>query len=350
MQRDRFGVTALLNDIELDLVHTDQPVTFDYVHTLGVPLITPSPAVLRRRESLSVSNDVVFRYGMIEGDAVVEAQTAIYDPQSAFDARPFRENGSSATRLAIVLNRLEMETITGTSHPDQGARWLFENDQAELVVLKMGAKGALVMSRSGQTKIPLFASETVWKLGSGDVFSATFATLWGVHGMSAEIAADFASKATAWYCNSRALPPPNVEGLKNSAPIPITSGRGCIYLAGPFFDLGQRWLIEEARLSLRDAGADVFSPVHEIGPGDAHVVAPADLEGLEKCSVVLAILNGMDPGTVFEAGYAIKKGIPLVVLAENEKPEDLKMFIGSGAIVTADFVTAIYKAIWALPK
>ncbi|TIX42544.1 MAG: nucleoside 2-deoxyribosyltransferase, partial [Mesorhizobium sp.] len=149
---------------------------------------------------------------------------------------------------------------------------------------------------------------------------------------------------------SRTLPPPSPDGLISASATPIKPGSGRIYLAAPFFDLGQRWLVEEARLALIDAGADVFSPVHEIGPGKATVVAPADLNGLDGCDVVFAILNGMDPGTVFEVGYARKKGIPIVALAENEKEEDLKMFVGSGTIVAQDFVTAIYKAIWSLPK
>lgn len=348
--KERIAFEASLADVELDLVDTGQPITFDYVHTLAVPVISPAPAFLRKLPSLVVENDVVIRYGMMEADAVVSASVAVYDPQSAFHARPFRENGSSAARLGVVLNRLEMLSITGSDNPRDGANWLFKYDGAEVVVLKMGAMGALIFTPDSEHAVPLYASDTVWKLGSGDVFSSTFAGLWAVQGIDAVEAADLASRATAWYCNSRTLPPPNVDGLRAANATPIRPGTGRIYLAAPFFDLGQRWLVEEARLALIDAGANVFSPIHEIGPGRADVVAPADLLGLESCDVLFAILNGMDPGTVFEVGYAKKKGIPIVALAENEKEEDLKMFVGSGAIIATDFVTAVYKAIWSLPS
>jgi nucleoside 2-deoxyribosyltransferase len=74
-----------------------------------------------------------------------------------------------------------------------------------------------------------------------------------------------------------------------------------------------------------------------------------DLEGLDECQAVLAILNGSDAGTVFEVGYAIARGIPVVALAQNMRPEDLKMPTGSGCRVVDDIVSAIYHAIWALP-
>ncbi|MER9367548.1 PfkB family carbohydrate kinase [Mesorhizobium sp. M0518] len=347
--QDRIAFEASLAEVELDLVETEQLITFDYVHTLAVPAITPAPVILRKLPNLVVENDVVIRYGMVEADVVVSARVAVYDPQSAFHARAFRENGSSAARLAVVLNRLELLSITGSDDPRVGADWLFEHDDAEVVVLKMGAMGALVVTPDAEHPVPLYASDTVWKLGSGDVFSSTFAGFWAIQGIEAVEAADLASRATAWYCNERTLPPPNAAGLRAGSATPIKPGKGRIYLAAPFFDLGQRWLVEETRLALIDAGAQVFSPVHEIGPGKADVVAPADLLGLESCDVVFAILNGMDPGTVFEVGYANKKGIPIVALAENEKEEDLKMFVGSGAIIAKDFVTAVYKAIWSLP-
>jgi nucleoside 2-deoxyribosyltransferase len=122
-----------------------------------------------------------------------------------------------------------------------------------------------------------------------------------------------------------------------------------VYLAGPFFDIGQRWLVEEANDYLLEMGANVFSPVHEVGPGPADIVAPEDIKGLERSDVVFAILNGMDPGTIFEVGYAVKKGIPVVGLAQNVRLEDLKMMEGTGCEIHSDFASAIYRAIWALP-
>jgi hypothetical protein len=74
-----------------------------------------------------------------------------------------------------------------------------------------------------------------------------------------------------------------------------------------------------------------------------------DIEGLEASDVVFAILNGLDPGTIFEIGYAIKKAIPVVALAQNVKEEDLKMIVGTGCEVTDDFASGLYRAVWKLP-
>ena len=122
--RDRIAFEADLNDVELAIEDMSQAITFDYVHTLSVPIISPSTPLLKQLPAIHADNRVVIRYGMIESDAVVCADVAIYDPQSAFGAKPFRHNGSSADRLAIVLNRLEMQSITGTNNPREGAEWL----------------------------------------------------------------------------------------------------------------------------------------------------------------------------------------------------------------------------------
>ena len=107
--------------------------------------------------------------------------------------------------------------------------------------------------------------------------------------------------------------------------------------------------MEEARKCLLEMGVGVFSPLHDVGRGPAHEITKADLEGLEDCDAVLAILNGGDAGTIFEIGYAVAKGTPVVALAQNVRPEDLKMPEGSGCFIADDFVTAIYHAVWALP-
>src|SRR3546814_4230785 len=70
----------------------------------------------------------------------------------------------------------------------------------------MGPAGALVITAAGETWVPLYRTERVWKLGSGDVFSSTFAALWGCNGIDPVRAADCASRATAYYCDTRTLP------------------------------------------------------------------------------------------------------------------------------------------------
>lgn len=326
---------------------THRSICFDYLHPLATPRITPPPGSASNA-AIVVTDDVVLRYGMLEGDAIVHAKRAIYDPQSSFGAKRFEENGSTADRLAIVLNQTEARSMTGERDAKAAAVSLLSSG-AEVVVLKMGPQGALVLTVGREQLVPLYKSNTVFKIGSGDVFSSTFAALWGVQGYDPLEAADIASRATAYYCQERTLPPPSPEVLKELEFQPVSPGTGTIYLAGPFFDIGQRWLVEETHDLLREMGANVFSPVHAVGPGPAHIVAPEDIAGLEASDVVFAILNGMDPGTIFEVGYAIKKDIPVVGLAQNVRPEDLKMMVGTGCEIQDDFASAIYRAIWLLP-
>lgn len=324
-------------------------ISFDYLHPLSTPIIRPAPARITRHSPMQVSGDVVLRYGMLEGDAMVDARTAIYDPQSAFGAPRFSANGSRADRLAIVMNRMEAQSMTGLSDPAAAAAALIDTGEAQVVIVKMSGKGALVATPGAMDQVPLYRTDRVWKLGSGDVFSATFAALWGGQDMDALEAADLASRATAAYCDTRALPPPGLEELRAMSNEPVRGGEGTIYLAGPFFDIAQRWLVEEARGLLLSLGAKVFSPVHEVGPGPANVVAPEDIAGLEAADAVLAIANGLDTGTIFEIGYAVKLGIPVVVLAQNIKDEDLKMIEGSGCEIIDDFASALYRVVGRLP-
>ena len=89
--------------------------------------------------------------------------------------------------------------------------------------------------------------------------------------------------------------------------------------------------------------------LHELSKAsDGDLEPPADLFGLEQSGVVIALLDGLDPGTVFEVGYARAKGIPVVVVAESVNPELLTMIIGSGCEVTTDLSTGIYAVCWHL--
>jgi nucleoside 2-deoxyribosyltransferase len=120
-----------------------------------------------------------------------------------------------------------------------------------------------------------------------------------------------------------------------------------VYLAGPFFNIGQRWLVEESRLALLGMGLRVFSPLHDVGMGHAQEVAPKDIEALKVSRSVLALVDGLDAGTLFEIGYARCLGRPVIVLAQSTPEEPLKMLTGTSCEVVSDFVTSLYRAAWA---
>lgn len=336
------------NDRNIEIVATasDRLISFNYFHPLSTPVISPAPGRLGTLLPIQAEAPVVLRFGMLEGDAIVNANRAVYDPQSAFMSQRFADNGSRAAHLALVLNRGEATRMSGNDDIEMAADVLLRDESVEVVVIKQGSSGALVATRKGNSRVPAYITDSVWKIGSGDVFSSVFAYYWGVEELEPVVAAELASRATAHYVSTRHLPALPQSKLLQMPYVAAKLVQGMVYIAGPFFDIGQRWLIEEAKADLESMGAKVFSPIHDVGLGSADRVAEADLHGLNKCSVVLAILNGLDPGTIFEVGYATSLQIPIVVLAQNVKDEDLKMIVGSKVTIVSDYCTAIHKTIW----
>lgn len=317
------------------------PISFSYDYPLS--LAQRHPSILTPNRAIAVQGRTVLRFGFVEGDAIVQAERAVFDPQSHDPREEFGANGSRANHLAVVLN----ESEAGASDGVVDATALMKRHGAEVIVVKRGPRGATVYEQGRDAvDIPVYRSETVFKIGSGDVFSAAFALYWGERGLDAASAADLASRSVASFVDGHSLP---LDDATNHSAVAIrVVNRGPIYLAGPFFDLAQRWLIEEAFRTLMELGAEVFSPLHEVGMGQsADAIAEADLQGLRACSKVLALLDGADPGTIFEVGYARALGIPVVALAERLEAQNLTMITGSGCEVTHDFTTAIYRVMWA---
>lgn len=321
----------------------DDAISFSYEHPLSIPGLHPSAPI--RLPPLDVEGEVVLRFGFVEGDAVVSSKRAVYDPQSASGGPPFGANGSKADHIAVVLN--EDEAAASGFDGQCGYGDLLDVHGAEVAVIKRGPRGASVHARDGSVShISAYRSDNIFKIGSGDVFSAAFALYWGERGIDAAAAADMASRSVARFVDGHTLPLEEVGTESVGRPANF-NGSGPVYLAGPFFDLGQQWLIEEARRTIKRFGIDVFSPLHDVGTGlSSAEIANADLKGLRSCTKVFAIMNGMDPGTVFEVGYAAALGIPVVALIERSEQEHLTMIEGSGCEVASDFTSAIYRLFW----
>lgn len=341
-----FGFTA-------NRTRSERSLSFSYVHGLDSPLITPEPHTIRSKPKLALEAERVLCYGALDFDWAVSAEQAVYDPQDAFGARTFGSRGSTANRLAIVLNEYEASYITGEMAPEDMVTALFEKENAEAVILKRGVTGTIVATKDGERNtIPPYLTRNVFKLGSGDVFSAIFAWAWMIDGQTALESAHLAGISTAYYVETHAqVIPLDVRAQGESLGIRPAVGHAkanqTVYLAGPFFTLTQLWLVEEARMHLQSAGLIVFSPYHDVGHGTAEVVAPRDLDAIDRCDIVYAIVGGFDPGTMFEIGYARAKNKPVVVFVENEKDEDLKMLKGTDCVLLDDFASSIYRAAWA---
>jgi nucleoside 2-deoxyribosyltransferase len=91
------------------------------------------------------------------------------------------------------------------------------------------------------------------------------------------------------------------------------------YIAGPLFNAAERAQAEGVDAICRRAGFHTFLPHRDGGllgtPGRTPArVFRADLAGLQRADVLVAILNGpaVDPGTAWEIGYGFARGLPLV--------------------------------------
>ena len=344
---------ALADTFGFELASTSNAprIAFDYFHALTPVQASPSLYPLYDPgRVLRVDAELALRFGTLEGEALVHGRRVVYDPQSPNAPVPYGQNGSTASELAIVCNSTEARALSGQTDIQSCAAALLS--QAQVVVIKSGISGALVATQQGQTRVPAYLTDSVFPIGSGDVFSAAFAKAWLLDGQRPDDAADRASRATAMYCGSRVFPSQQrfeEEASKLTAFVRIRSAEQVprVYLAGPFFTMHQMWLVEVARDELTRAGLSVFSPYHDVGvDGGSNEIARRDLQGLDGCDLVFALMDTIDAGTLFEVGYAHKAGKPVVVFAGHVQSGDLTMIEGTGALVVSDFATAIYKAAW----
>ncbi|WP_230198947.1 carbohydrate kinase family protein [Geotalea daltonii] len=311
-------------------------IVFAYFHPLSRPHIQPPPDMLTLQHIITISDEAVLRFGFLEGDAIVDADRAVYDPQTWRNPAPFRANGSRANELAIVLNELELKSATGyQAELSLAAHQLIEDQQAELVVVKRGIWGATVYERSGiVTLIPAYRSSRVFKIGTGDVFSAIFAHYWAEKRLSAAEAADLASRAVAQYCNSGQLPIDPAE-LGQFAPIHCGTA-GTVLLLGVAGSLGQRYTMEEARFVLKGLGVEVCCPV-------------LDGELSYSACAALILAEGADAEIIRSIESEPLPGLPMVVLQEKgvRCDELLKVPALEKASIVDDFTTAMYTVTWA---
>jgi len=335
-----------------------EDIWFRYRHPLGHPSIYPVEP-LKLATTHTVQTELALVFGMVEGRPIVHAARAVYDPQDGFRSQHFGANGSTAKDLAMVVSYSEGKALTGQTEPNAMAENLLLITNVSAAVIKCGPQGALVATKKNQGWIRAFPTKKVYKIGSGDAFSAAFAYAWLCQNQDAMSAAWFASRVAAAYVETAQDKFTSVQRIQfqeeakaestkfhNAGPRIIPSTQ--IYLAGPFFSTAQQWLIDEVRGALTDMGFKVFSPSHEIGLGPAKEVAPADLFELDRSGLVLALLDGLDAGTIFEVGYARSKDIPVVAIAESVDENSLTMILGSACEVSNDLSTGIYAACWYL--
>lgn len=348
-QWEEAELVASALDVVREAVGRSEPVGFSYFTPLSSPRINGPNA--RLSESIIVDGETVLAFGLIEsGDVGVRARTVVLDPQKPRDGGPLDRQGIAADRLIVVANRGEVRRLGGDADEQEAAEALLRQG-VHAVITKRAAAGCTVSHEVNDTiqHIDVGAHPTarVWPIGSGDVFSAGVAHVLHVGGDVVD-AARVGSAAAAHWCSTRvpAVPAAVLAGKTSGLPAALPPTRPLVYLAGPFFTVPDRWLVEELRNTLESLGVDVFSPLHDVGEGGDDV-AVADLDGLARCDAVLALLDGADAGTIFEVGWAVREGIAVVGYAKVLDREVTKMMAGTAVELHRDLSTACYRAAWA---
>ncbi|WP_417733931.1 PfkB family carbohydrate kinase [Roseovarius sp.] len=319
-------------------------VSFEYLTPLSDPAIYISQADLEGSTKVVAEASDVVAYGMIEADVQVVADRCVYDPQSPSSPKLFSETGSTARELVIILNRAEASKLMGDHDPAELAKKVRKADNAVAAIVKDGINGCWISTVDDTVRLPAYRASSFFPIGSGDFFVASFSYAWYKWELSFVAAAEYAAKSTAHYVESRNLQllPTDSETISHREECAPRNGN--IYLAAPFREIGQRWMVDNVRRDLAKFGMQVFSPVHDIGHGTAEEVVAEDLAAIRNSDQVFAILNGSSPGTVFEAGYAAALEIPTICLATNMRDQDLKLPVGSGCSVYSDYASAIFAA------
>jgi pfkB family carbohydrate kinase/nucleoside 2-deoxyribosyltransferase-like protein len=340
-ERAELDATAGVFGIEIRATTRTAPIVFSYFTPLSAPGLQGRGATMDG--AIEAEDDTVLRFGLVEEHPTIRltSKTLVIDPQGDAAALPLE--GASFDRLAIVANERETLRLGREDILEKAIERLRAETGAAAVVAKCGARGAIVSTSAGQVVVGAFESPVVSPIGSGDVFAAVFAYQFGEESSDAVDAAREASRFTAQWCSD-----PSEPGLGSSAGTLVETAFGprpTVYLGGPFFSLGQSWLVDLVRGALHELGATPFSPQHDVGRGGAEVAKP-DLDGLIGSASMLALLDEFDPGTLFEVGYAVRAGIPVIGYL-NPRPQDhLVMLEGTEVDITTDLATAVYRSIW----
>lgn len=319
-------------------------VDFTYLHPLSRPVVRPGE--IAASPPIKIDADLVLRFGMMEGDAIVTAQACVFDPQS-LEPSSFAENGSTAESLAIVLNHEEVLQYAKANDEEQAVQRMVTGSARSVVVVKAGTAGCRVYESGRLTAtVPPYWSERVYKIGTGDIFSAAFAAAWLVDGLEAAASADHASRCVARYAETR-NPSAAVSGSDRDRQRAPVGGKGVVHISGSTSTMSTLWLMDEAREALLDLGVAVSANYRRFEKSPAGVLGTIGSSGSERPMAVLALLEPVDPTVLLEVKMALGLGVPVVAYARGDAATVLTASCSPMLEVCDDFATALYHATWA---
>lgn len=333
--------------------HDDHHYDFQYLHPLSIPILTKM--FPDKRQVISVDADVCLAFGMMEAKFDVSANKAVFDLQAGQFLQSKDFSGTwNCDEFALVLNQTEAEALLGRSGSlEDLASSLKVMTEADVVIIKAGLSGAYYTCNEGCGLVPPYQAWKHNKIGSGDVYSASFCRFWALENLPVKAAAEKASATVALFLEyDRYIT--NEASVSSKLNSDASFSPKSVYLAGSFFDIGGRWRIEESNRILTSWGHNVLSPVHDIGVVNGrkkNEIAEADLDLLRDADVVFAIVSDFDAGTLIEIGWALaneKKVIAYTgeIISSDLSDERYTMLNAEGVMLMPGFADAIAQIGW----
>jgi nucleoside 2-deoxyribosyltransferase len=110
------------------------------------------------------------------------------------------------------------------------------------------------------------------------------------------------------------------------------------YIAAPFFNPAQTIRVEQVKSTLSMMGWAYFSPkdANLWKPGDDAIkVLNGNTDAINACDALVVITDDKDTGTMFEAGYAHAKGMPIIYVWFTRTPgQKFNVMLGVSGAVT----------------
>lgn len=194
------------HNIGMNIENISKTPIFEYDYPLATPRIKPRPDVFfENRPLIKVNGENILYFGMLEADVKVMGSKVVYDPQSPSNPKSFTQTRSKANKLVTVVNLSEARLISGKKNYTEIVEYFFKKENCYGLILKMGARGAFLFDDpENKINIPVYKTNKVWPIGSGDIFSSIFSFCW-FQGESLESSANKASLAVANYVNTKSF-------------------------------------------------------------------------------------------------------------------------------------------------
>lgn len=337
-----FGITHHLH-------RSHVAITFPYLHPFEKQLHIPTE--FPQEDPIFVEGDAILRFGLMEGDAVVSARRAVYDPQCPYP-KSFTANGSRADEHVLVGNAPEILALAGVEpkvevagaqltemtvrdaaerlgRPDVSAlrdavALLLDVDETlRAVLVKDYLGGVTVYDGDEGFPIRTYAAESYFRIGAGDIIAAGFSYAWAEKRQSIREAADFAARCVAFAMEGPRLPLESA-GVGNVTPSPSPP-------------LNKLRIVGGDTLELQVLARDAQNWIKWLG-GEATIE-----QEVNEPHVVLILVGAMNTPEPLERLIAIARSGPAVVYWPHGQRAEVSALFGD-VVHARDFASALYRA------